>query len=191
MCFSHQSPRTNSESSPSHYTEKQPVFPLAHFTASSTKTLQYYSSLTGPESWPEASLAQAHTGKEKGKLRFIRPVVAWSEQSWLREMPEVLSSFPKGVGYQHKSFFPAKEPRIKLTHDEDYSYIKIEFIKKLLLRDFSGDRLSGQASALPTQGVWVLSLVRKLRSHVLHSAAKNIKKKKKKERKNLAEQNMQ
>lgn len=143
MCFNHQSPRTNSESSPSYYTAKKLVFPLAHFTASSTKTLQYYSSLTGPESWLEASLPQAYIGKEKGKLHFIHPLVSWSE----------LSSFPKGVGYQHKSFFPAKEPRIKLTHDEDYSYIKIEFIKKLLLRDFSGDRSSGQASALPTQGV--------------------------------------
>lgn len=79
-------------------------------------------------------------------------MVAWSELSWLFEMPEVLSSFPKGVGYQHKSFFPAKEPRIKLTHDEDYSYIKIEFIKKLLLRDFSGDQSSGQASALDHRG---------------------------------------
>ena len=79
-------------------------------------------------------------------------MVAWSELSWLCEMPEVLSSFPKGVGYQHKSFFPAKEPRIKLTHDEDYSYIKIEFIKKLLLRDFSGDQSSGQASALDHRG---------------------------------------
>ena len=176
MCFNHQSPRTNSESSPSYYTAKKLVFPLAHFTASSTKTLQYYSSLTGPESWLEASLPQAYIGKEKGKLHFIHPVVAWSQLSWLREMPEVLSSFPKGVGYQHKSFFPAKEPRIKLTHDEDYSYIKIEFIKKLLLRNFSGDQSSGQASALPTQGVCVLSLVRKLRSHMLHSTIKNIKK---------------
>lgn len=70
-CFNHQSPRTNWETSPSYYSAKKWVFPLTHLAWSLTKTLQYYSSFTSPESLPECSLPQAQVGKKKSKWHFI------------------------------------------------------------------------------------------------------------------------